>query len=56
MNRFIVIEGTSLYELRNRVNDFLKDNPDIQIISHSIEIREYKVTNDDYICTIIYKR
>ena len=55
MNRFIIFKEDEMYKLEGKINDFLKDNPNIQIISHSIVIREYRITNDEYICTIIYK-
>ena len=55
MNRCITIEGTSIYKLNTKIDEFLIDNPNIQVISHSVVLREYKVTSDVYSCIIIYK-
>lgn len=56
MNKFRVFREYSLYELEDKVKDFLEANGDyIQVISHSMVIREFKNSDDIYICTIIYK-
>ena len=46
MNRYITIEGTSIYKINTKVNEFLIDNPNIQIISHNVILKEYKVIGD----------
>lgn len=56
MNKFRVFREYSLYELEDKVKDFLEVNGNyIQVISHSMVIREFKNSDDIYICTIIYK-
>jgi len=56
MNKFKTFRKNSLYELEDKVKDFLEANGDyIQIISHSMVIKEFKNSDDIYICTIIYK-
>lgn len=56
MNKFRVFREYSLYELEDKVKDFLEANGNyIQVISHSMVIREFKNSDDIYICTIIYK-
>lgn len=55
MNKFKTFREYSLYDLETKVNRFLRENYGIEVISHSIEIKEFKYSNDTYICTIIYK-
>ena len=56
MYKFKLFREFNLYDLENKVKDFLEVNSDyIQVISHSMEIREFKNSNDIFICTIIYK-
>ena len=40
MNKFVIIKCESDYKLEDRVNEFLKDKNNIQIISHSFGIEK----------------
>ena len=55
MYKFIVLREDCMYKLEDKINDFLMNNPNIQVISHNVILKEYKVTDDIYFCTLIYK-